>query len=764
MESSFDSREAEKYLSRHLEKPVPFQRYAAVKAIILYWEDSDGFEEYAKEADELKDFFQGLQFDTELCKIPVLCGQDSELELHSFILEKQKQLRRQMRDLDEAPCQLIVHYGGHGDKDDDKHATGIGGPQERRSVWRAFHSGGPSLRWYAIQQSFLHIEFDVLLLFDCCYAAQAGRGAGAIRKENLPGRVELLAAAVDQTPRPGDEGSFTKTMIAIMRKRIEQDGHVSISELHRILTHRSSALYTPPFHVNIRQGADERSIVLEKLKEQDDTIKDWRVALDVTIRFRDGFTQARLDDIVRWLRAQAPKAFVAYTDVNRVLENTKQVNDFVESKLPERSGVVAQSLDTSVLEQIDEVWSSLQQLIHKYTTHHSMQNPMGNEDRMEELASSFIKRVDDGYNEILEVIQRAVMMSDLSSDLTMIDKALADPSSRLSGIRSQLRLRRIIYCQERPELRGQITATKSSVPVASARLMEYKTYDQHQSPKDIQNMEARIGLLAEVLASQKPESFRCLQLHEWKHDQDHRRFVYHFSIPDNYSVEPRSLYEAITKLDRQSRPTLGERLTMAYRIAKAVEQWHRVDWVHQSISSHDIFFLKPKSRVSRDRWDFEAPFLHGFDFARPNAKPSVGRYVENIELDMYRHPDRQGETPLGHKKEHDLYSLGVVLLEIGLWRSCRDMVEKRAKDKQKLRKQGVSGDAAGEVERNDMVKWLKGAVQDSLAHHVGSDYRDAVSTCLTSSFGVMHDDERKSKLLDAMDKMVLQKLARRPII
>lgn len=137
MESSFDSREAEKYLSRHLEKPVPFQRYAAVKAIILYWEDSDGFEEYAKEADELKDFFQGLQFDTELCKIPVLCGQDSELELHSFILEKQKQLRRRMRDLDEAPCLLIVHYGGHGDKDDDKHATGIGGPQERRSVWRA---------------------------------------------------------------------------------------------------------------------------------------------------------------------------------------------------------------------------------------------------------------------------------------------------------------------------------------------------------------------------------------------------------------------------------------------------------------------------------------------------------------------------------------------------------------------------------------------------------------------------------------------------
>jgi hypothetical protein len=136
MEPPVDSESAKQYLSQHLEKPVPLQRYAAVKALIIYWENSDGLVEYANEANNLGEFFQGLQFDTELYKIPVLGGQDSELELKAFIIQQQASLTRRMRGL-EAPCLLIIHYGGHGDKDDDKHATGIGGPQERRAVWRA---------------------------------------------------------------------------------------------------------------------------------------------------------------------------------------------------------------------------------------------------------------------------------------------------------------------------------------------------------------------------------------------------------------------------------------------------------------------------------------------------------------------------------------------------------------------------------------------------------------------------------------------------
>jgi hypothetical protein len=634
---------------------------------------------------------------------------------------------------------------------------------------RSHREGDPCVRWYEIQELFHDIMFDVLLLFDCCYAAQAGRSAGGETLDEPPGRVELLAAAGDkaETPHPGD-GSFTVIMIKIMDEHIKKSGYIEISELHASLVNRKAGLFTIPFHVYIRAGRSKRSVVLEKLKapgEQEDSMSTWRAAVGVTIGMREPLTQAVLDEIGRWLHAEAPRAFVAGFKVNRILEKTAEISSFIGDSLPVRSGAVTQSLESSVLEQIGDAWSSLQHLVTRYKARHIVPGFVEHEDRMAQLAGEFIKSLDARNTEITEILQNAVMMSSASLNPTTIDKVLDDPASESLGMRSQLILRRIICSQQRSELGEQATLTRSAVSLAPDRLIEeYKTYDEHRSTQEITDIKARMSLLADVLEAEKPESFRCLQLHEWKHEISSRRFVFHFRIPDNYKNKSITLYDAITTLDRHSRPTLEERLTMANHIAKAVEQWHRVDWVHQSISSHNIIFLKPVLGSSNNRWDFDAPLLHGFDFARPNAKPSIGRYVDNIKLDIYRHPDRQGEVRNGHKKEHDLYSLGVVLLEIGLWRSSCEMVEQRAKYLQKAQKSSVTKDEVGKVAKQEMVKWLKDTVRDSLAHYVGSDYQDAVRTCLTSEFGVKKDDERKSRLLEAMDKMVLQRLEWRTII
>ncbi|KAG9189814.1 hypothetical protein G6011_06682 [Alternaria panax] len=665
-----------------------------------------------------------------------------------------------------APCLLIIHYGGHGDKDDDKSYVGPGGPQQRRAVWRAQHTGGPHVKWYEIQQQFLDIAFDVLLLFDCCYAAQAGRSAGEGTLDEPPGRVELLAAAGDRavTPEPGD-GSFTAVMIKRMEERIKRDNCVDISELHASLAHRKSGLYTIPFHVYIRAGLSNRSVILERLEapgEYKDGVDAWRAAVGITIGMREPLTHAILSEIGKWLHSEAPRALVAGLRVESVLGQTARINDFIGKSLPERSGAVAQSLDIPVLEQIGGVWSSLQHLVTRYKSQRNMPVFVEQEDRTAQLANQFIKRLDAGNTEIIQILQKTIMMSGTSSDPGMIDKVLEDPVSESLGMTSQLILRRIICCQQRSNLGETVTSTRSTALIAADRLIEeYKSYDEHRSPGEIADMKARIGLLANVLEVEKPESFRCLQLYNWKHEEHNRQFVYHFRIPENYKKKSLTLFDAMRNSERQSRPTLDERLTMAYHIAEAVEQWHRVDWVHQSISSHNIIFLKPDTGGTQDRWDFNAPLLHGFDFARPLANPSIGRYVEKIELNIYRHLERQGENRNGHKKEHDLYSLGVVLLEIGLWRSSLDVVEQRAK--QKRRKHAATKDEVRMVEKQDMVNWLKESARDSLAHYVGPDYRDAVLTCLTSDFRVAQDDDRKSKLLDAMVKMVLQKLERKQI-
>jgi len=121
------------YLAKLIEKPVPLERYAVVKAVIMYWENSDRLDDYVEEAGKVDSFFKGLNFETELYPIP---KSNSQVEVRWFITQQQVLLTRRMSILG-APCLLIIHYGGHGDKDDDIHYTGPGGPQMRRAVWRA---------------------------------------------------------------------------------------------------------------------------------------------------------------------------------------------------------------------------------------------------------------------------------------------------------------------------------------------------------------------------------------------------------------------------------------------------------------------------------------------------------------------------------------------------------------------------------------------------------------------------------------------------
>ncbi|KAF2726709.1 hypothetical protein EJ04DRAFT_452812 [Polyplosphaeria fusca] len=185
---------------------------------------------------------------------------------------------------------------------------------------------------------------------------------------------------------------------------------------------------------------------------------------------------------------------------------------------------------------------------------------------------------------------------------------------------------------------------------------------------------------------------------------------------------------------------------MASCIAKAVEHWHTVNWVHQGICSHNIFLFTPRESNTKTRYDFSSPFLQGFDFSRPNAKPSLENHVEDLKYDVYRHPERQGPSREGHKKIHDLYSLGVVLLEIGTWGSAIDMIKRVTPE-------------GRDVTKEDMFKWLKRHAKQRLAHHLGEEYQQAVMTCLNSDFGVSMDDDRNTMLANAFRERVLDKLA-----
>ena len=65
--------------------------------------------------------------------------------------------------------------------------------------------------------------------------------------------------------------------------------------------------------------------------------------------------------------------------------------------------------------------------------------------------------------------------------------------------------------------------------------------------------------------------------------------------------------------------------------------------------------------------------LKGFEYSRADKGKSSGRADFDLENNLYRHHNRQDVPTKSLTKEHDLYPIGVVLFEIGMWQTVVDI-------------------------------------------------------------------------------------------
>ncbi|ORY11543.1 hypothetical protein BCR34DRAFT_601323 [Clohesyomyces aquaticus] len=95
---------------------------------------------------------------------------------------------------------------------------------------------------------------------------------------------------------------------------------------------------------------------------------------------------------------------------------------------------------------------------------------------------------------------------------------------------------------------------------------------------------------------------------------------------------------------KDSEFSVNERLKLAIELAKSLMLVHHSKFVHKNIRPETVIVSQTKSRS----WARDA----------------------RLEKHVYRPPSRQGLNPeTDYTMQHDIYSLGVVLLEIGLWTS-----------------------------------------------------------------------------------------------
>jgi hypothetical protein len=204
-------------------------------------------------------------------------------------------------------------------------------------------------------------------------------------------------------------------------------------------------------------------------------------------------------------------------------------------------------------------------------------------------------------------------------------------------------------------------------------------------------------------------------------DEADYRIGFVFQKPETSDplCEPISLLELLRNGEK---PSVTDRITLAQAVANCILYLHAVDWLHKGLRSHNIVFFKPVGAAMGI--DYSKPYLSGFDFARPARREEQTEIPgDNAEYNMYRHPKAHSQASGPHekfRKSFDIYSLGVILVELGHWMSIDQVL---GLELGKLKGKG----RVAAIVKSSLLEEKRG---DELRANMGSVYQRAVKKCL----------------------------------
>lgn len=305
-------------------------------------------------------------------------------------------------------------------------------------------------------------------------------------------------------------------------------------------------------------------------------------------------------------------------------------------------------------------------------------------------------------------------------------------------------------------------ASSTTGPLYLPVLLEFAVYDPIYAMTGIGPGMKRFEKLFAGLQRGKEEAgkpdFGVLNLIGYFEDAENNRFglVYELpgrcgdiSLPSSVKPEPYDTTLASLISLHSLEPALEVKYRLAYNLATSVFDLHSKGVVHGSLTASNIAFVelyRPHvDRLNRlAHVNIRRPYLTGYDLFPEAASepPESGESSESAESETvwYRHELDPRQTPhttlTTESRSLDLYSLAILLLEIGLWGLSREM------------RQGVSGSGIALNFKTDRATAYK-----ELAARCGTAYQRAVEACLRAI-----DDEMGAMGANTRPDVTLQKV------
>ena len=282
---------------------------------------------------------------------------------------------------------------------------------------------------------------------------------------------------------------------------------------------------------------------------------------------------------------------------------------------------------------------------------------------------------------------------------------------------------------------GLKSARIRNIPYSSAKYVQRAGSDKwlvvdsipYNPAADIRLVTKDVRSLARKLSCGDPYRFGMLQCRgvirvTQQDGKEISSFDFVFNTPEESSNEPNSLRGLLMS---QPSHSLSERFSLAKQLARSISYIHTLGFVHKNVRPETILILSHQDSA------LGPLFLVGFEKVRVADSHTLRAGDTAWEKNIYRHTNRQGIKPEeSYIMQHDIYSLGVCLLEIGLWDTLVSYPEGSANPIPGK----LLGSSLGSPEFDNplLIKdHFVSVAMSKLPIQMGDIYRDIVVDCLT---------------------------------
>lgn len=294
-------------------------------------------------------------------------------------------------------------------------------------------------------------------------------------------------------------------------------------------------------------------------------------------------------------------------------------------------------------------------------------------------------------------------------------------------------------------LAQRIVPTASDKSSVDRVVIEWLRYSSRWAEKDTgSELRSRVEAIAELLSSSgngnNPLPF-VLPCQGFFHDPSRHSFGFVYKIPllspslstkEGAVTSLVTLHQVLSREKSKSRPLLNERFRIAHELALSVLTFHKVGWVHKALVPSNVLFQSALASntgsTAVDILSLQGPYVLGFSHSRQDDEYAFTEGPnESDNFRLYRHPDYL-QSGVRYRPEFDYYSLGMLLMEIGLWD----------------RLSSITSGNGFQVSPHAFRDLVISKRLPRLGQTMGIKYRDATWCCLTGQYNSRSNESAES--------------------